>query len=134
MARPEHPDHEEVVPAARGCAVLVSAAACGMVILALLVLVVVQLFVAPAVADSLTQRQADVPGLTAFVLSVPWWVTLPAALVIGLFVVLKELAISHALANFIINVLLLLLVAGCAVTAIVALTLPYVVNGNGATP
>jgi len=130
MARTEYPDHEEVVPAARGCAVLVSAAACGMVILAVLVTVVVQLFVAPAVGRSLAESESSAPGLTRFVLSIPWWVTLGVAVVIAAFVVLKELAISHALANFIINVLLLLLVAGYAITTIVGLTLPYVVGGS----
>ncbi|NBC11722.1 MAG: hypothetical protein GVY24_08355 [Planctomycetes bacterium] len=119
-------EHAEVVPAARGCAVLVSAAACGMVLLMTLVLGIVLLFVNPAVRSSLEAREADLAGLTAFVLGIPWWVTLLVGIAVAGFAVLKELAISHALANFLINGLLLLLLLGFGVMVAIALIGPYV--------
>jgi len=119
-------EHAEVVPAAQGCAVLVSAAACGMVLLMTLVLGIVLLFVNPAVALSLEERGTAVTGLTEFVLGIPWWVTLLVGLAVAGFAVLKELAISHALANFLINGLLLLLLLGFGVMVAIALIGPYV--------
>lgn len=127
-------DHAEVVPAAHGCAVLVSAAACGMVLVVLLLVVVILLFIAPAVGRSLEDTGSTTPELTAFILSIPSWLTLLAAGLIAAFAIAKELAISHGLANFIINLLLLLLVTGFGVVAVIALTLPYVVDGSPPAP
>lgn len=124
----ERPDSTEVVPAARGCAVLISAAACGMVLVMTLIVGIVLLFIAPAVGHSLEATDIPAPGLTAWVLGIPWWLTILAALAVVIFAAAKELAISHSLANFIINLLLLLLIAGFGTVAVVALTLPYVVN------
>ncbi len=119
-------DHQEVVPAARGCAVLISAAACGMVLLTTLVLGVVQLIIAPRVEASLESRNASAPGLTDFIFSIPWWLAVVIGLVVAGFAVIKELAISHALANFIINVLILTLLLGYGVVAAVGLISPYI--------
>ncbi len=126
MPKPDHHDHQEVVPAARGCAVLVSAAACGMVLLMVLVLGVVQLIVAPRVAMSLESRDAELSGLTTFILGIPWWLALLIGVLIAGFAIIKELAISHALANFIINVLILALLLGYGVVAAVGLISPYI--------
>lgn len=119
-------EHKEVFPAAQGCATLVSAATCGMVLLMVLVVGMVLLFVAPAVAGHLAERDGELPGLTVFILGAPWWATLLIGLVLASFAVVKELAISHALANFLINGLLLLLLLGFGVLTLIGLILPYV--------